>query len=80
MRSNILLQLWRLFFACPRGAGGGAPPRYRYRIESPYRDFGRMGREFGRMGREYGRIGREYGRKYGREYGRIGRICPDVWS
>lgn len=46
------------------------PRHYRYRIESPYRDFGRMGREFGRMGREYGRMGREFARMYSRDWSR----------
>jgi len=46
------------------------PQHYRYRVESPYRDYGKMGREFGRMGREYGRMGREYARMYSRDFSR----------
>ena len=75
MKSMFLVAALALSASLPLVAQEEAPPHYRHRVrvESPYRDFGRMGREFGKMGREYGRMGREFGRIYGREYGRIGR-------
>ena len=67
-------------------AGQDAPRPYRYRVETPYRDLGRMGREFGRMGREYARLytrdwARQWSRNdFGRSYRHYYRDMGRNWS
>jgi hypothetical protein len=72
MNRILTLAALALSASLPLAAQEEAPrhQHYRYRVETPYRDFGRMGREYGRMGREYGRMGREYARMYSRDFSR----------
>lgn len=82
MRYTILIAGLAFLAAAPLTAQD-APRYYRYRIEAPYREYGRMGREYARLysrdwARQWSRndVGRSY-RRYsmdmGRNWGRIGR-------
>ncbi len=85
MKRTMLIAGLALFAAAPLAAQD-APRTYRYRIEAPYRDFGRMGREYGRMGREYARLytrdwARQWSRNdFGRSYQRYYRGMGRNWS
>lgn len=82
MKRTILIAGLALMGTAPLAAQE-APRHYRYRIEAPYREYGRMGREYARLysrdwarrwsRNDFGRSFQRHSRDMGRNWSRMGR-------